>query len=188
MTDRKRVEEILGPCEDLEALIDAIETAAKEDAFDLIAGTDPIPSNMMDVRALRLRRICETLKRGLTPREIRIIFRVGESTARSIESRMTATYPRQMDDIKAARIAAMRAGAKARVVKSKDGDTQYKIRFSPRSALEFAFELLDDEGHLQDVERDGEEHLLLPLRATDRAGRRINLLTDILGLPDPEQR
>lgn len=191
MIDRKLVGEILtaaGTREDLDDLVNAIETAAKEEAFDLIAGTDPIPSSMVDARALRLRRICETLKRGLTLREIQVVFRVGESTGRSIDSRMRATYPRQMDDIKEARLQAMRSAAKSRVERSSGGDLRYKIHFSQPSAIDLAYELLADADYLNGVERPDEEHLILPLRVRARDGSSINLLTDILGLPDPEQK
>lgn len=191
MTDRKRVAEVLtaaGTREDLKELVDAIETAAKEEAFDLVAGTDPIPSSMVDARALRLRRICETLKRGLTLREIQVVLRVGESTARSIDSRMRATYPRQMDDIREARLEAMRAAAKPKVERPDGGDLRYKIHFSQPSAIDLAHELLADAGYLNGVERPDDENLILPLRAKARDGRRINLLTEILGLPDPEQK
>ncbi len=191
MTDRERVAEILtaaGTSEDLEKLIKAIEAAANEEAFDLIAGTDPTPSNMVDARALRLRRICETLERELTPREIQVVFRVGESTARSVDNRMRATYPRQMDDIKEARLKAMRKAATVRVEKPAGGDVRYKIHFSQPSARDLAYELLADAGYLKGVERPDGEHLILPLRADKPDGGKINLLTDILGLPDPEKK
>jgi hypothetical protein len=188
MADRANAEEVLkaaGTTEDLDGLLTAIETAGKDEAFDLIAGTDPIPSNMSDLRALRLRRICETLKRELTVREIQIVFRIGESAARSVDARMRATYPRQMADIRKVRIAAMHK-AVAKITREKVDEEQfYKIRFSQRQALEFARELLIDTGWQNAIRWPDEgEHLLVAFRG-ERDGKNVNLLTRILEIEDP---
>jgi hypothetical protein len=188
MADRTNAEAVLqaaGTTEDLEGLLDAIEAAGKEEAFDLIAGTDPIPSNMSDLRALRLRRICETVGRELTTREIEIVFRIGSSGAKVVGARMRATYPRQMAEIKAARTDAMRKAATAAVEKV-DKKLRYNIHFSESSALEFARELLIDAGWSNCVQWPDAEHLILDFRGVRPGRGQINLLTDILGLPDPD--
>ena len=190
MADRAAAGDILraaGTHEDLEELLDAIETAAKDEFFDLIAGTDPIPSNMGDARALRLRRICETLRRELTNREIQVVFRIGESAARSVDNRMRATYPRQMDRIKTARIEAMRRGATVHRIHPRDEDERYKVHFAQPSGLGLARELLADANCLRNVEQPDEEHLILPL-SIETPSRRINPLTEVLGLTEPRRR
>lgn len=191
MADRANAESVLkaaGTTEDLDGLLDAIESAGRDEAFDLIAGTDPIPSNMSDLRALRLRRICETLKRELTVREIQIVFRIGESAAKSVDARMRATYPRQMADIKSARVEAMHK-AVAKVSREKiDGEQFYKVRFSQRPALEFARELLIDAGWETAVRWPGAgEHLLVAFRGDRGDGKKVNLLTQILEISDPDK-
>ncbi len=189
MADRTHAEDVLraaGTTEDLDGLIDAIEAAGKEEAFDLIAGTDPIPSNMSDLRALRLRRICEGLARELTIREIQIVFRIGESPARSVGNRMRATYPRQMAVIRTARVEAMRKAAKVKLERDEVNEPRYRIHFSQPSALDFARELLADAGWLNEVQRVDDENLLLDFRGNREDGEVVNLLTEILGLPDPD--
>jgi hypothetical protein len=189
--DRAEAAEVLkatGSGADLQALLDAIEAAAIEEALDLIAGTDPIPSSMLDARALRLRRICETLGRGLSEREIEVVFRIASSAARSVESRMQATYPRQMDRIREARKQAMRSGATVLRIHPAGEDERYKVHFPQPSALALARELLANENCLEGVECRDEEHLILPLSVQTPAGQRVNPLTDILGLAEPRRR
>jgi hypothetical protein len=187
MADRTNAEDVLraaGTTEDLDGLLDAIESAGKKEAFDLIAGTDPIPSNMSDLRALRLRRICETLKRELTTREIQIVFRIGESAARAVDARMRATYPRQMADIRAARMKAMQKAIVKVTAEQVEGEDVYKIRSPQRGAIEFARELLIDAGWESAVQWPGEgEYLLLAYRVVLPDGKKKNLLTDVLGIP-----
>jgi hypothetical protein len=189
--DRTAAAEVLeaaGSGADLQALLDAIETAAIEEALDLIAGTDPIPSSMLDARALRLRRICERLGRGLSERETEVVFRIASSAARSVENRMQATYPRQMDRIREARKEAMRNGAAVRRIHPAGEDERYRVHFPQPSALALARELLANKKCLEGVECPDEEHLILPLSVQTPAGQRINPLTDILGLAEPRRR
>lgn len=187
MADRKEAEKVLkaaGSTADLTGLLDAIETAGKEEAFDLIAGTDPIPSNMGDLRALRLRRICEIVERELTIREIEIVFRIGTSAAKVVDGKMRATYPQQMRSIRAAREAAMQKGAK--VTREGTGDNQrFKVRFSQPSLADFARELIEEVGFGNSFEQPDERHLILDFRVDMGGGKKGNLLTEVLGLPEP---
>src|SRR5215218_3197635 len=74
-------------------VVDAVVEGAKREALELIAGTESFPSAVNDVRALRLRYICEQLGRVLRPIEVEVVFRLPPSSARTLVRRMTATYP-----------------------------------------------------------------------------------------------
>jgi hypothetical protein len=188
MADREEAKEVLkaaGSTADLKGLLDAIETAGKEEAFDLIAGTDPIPSNMGDLRALRLRRICEIVKRELTIREIEIVFRIGTSAAKVVDGKMRATYPQQMKSIRVAREAAMREGAKVTLEGSGE-EQRFKIRFSQPSLADFARELIEEVGFGNSFEQPDERHLILDFRVELPGGKQGNLLTEVLGLTEPK--
>jgi hypothetical protein len=188
MADRNEAEGVLktaGSTADLTVFLDAIEKAGKEEAFDLIAGTDPIPSNMGDLRALRLRRICEIVKRELTIREIEIIFRIGTSAAKVVDGKMRATYPQQMLSIRSAREEAMREGAKVTLEGSGD-DQRFKIRFAQPSLADFARELIEEAGFGNSFEQPGERHLIIDFRVDLPGGKKGNLLTEVLGLSEPQ--
>lgn len=163
-------------------LIAAVKDAASTEALELIAGTEPVPSNLLDARALRLRRVCEKLGRTLTPREVEVIFRVPPTTASSIDRRMRATYPQAVD-------AFMRQLVSATASATKTGSTEkglrYDVAFDDPAALEFAVQILQREGMTRTLkQRRVEQTLDVPRAMKDRNGTTRDPL-DILDVPKP---
>jgi len=74
-------------------LLDAAVRAAEAEVLTSLAQEEPVPSSMSDARAYRLHSISNLLGRTPEPYEVSAIFRVPEVTARSIITRMEATYP-----------------------------------------------------------------------------------------------
>jgi hypothetical protein len=129
---------------DAAELVEKLKVAAAEEAVDVLAGTAPVPSNMTDARALRLRYICRVLGRKLTPREIEVIFRMTRSQASAVEGRMAALYP---DEIEKFMRALVSRTAEAVPVGSADkGNLGYEISFDEEAAYDFAIQLLEREG------------------------------------------
>src|SRR5438128_4048 len=68
-------------------VVDAVEQGIRDEAFDTIAGTGPVPSAMTDARAARLHYIARRLGRPLRRREVEVVFRIPPSTARAVVGR-----------------------------------------------------------------------------------------------------
>lgn len=132
---------------DANALVEAMGRAAAREAIGTVNGQGPLPSNMTDLRAHRLRMICEEAGRVLSPREIEVIFRLTPTSAASIERRMRATYPQAVDsyfrDLIRKLATVKEAGSK--------GDWRYHVYFDDPAGLEYAKQLLQRSGLTRDV-------------------------------------
>jgi hypothetical protein len=161
-------------------LVDAVTAGTADEAFDLIAGTGPVPSAMTDARAARLRFITQRLGRHLRGREVEIVFRVTRSTARSIIARMAATYPEILPLEKLRE--AVRSGAHPRPAGKDAGGRRYEIQFDDETSFNAAEAILNQRGLTQDVRRDD---LALTLDVPQKMGpaRSVNPL-DALGIKD----
>jgi hypothetical protein len=185
---RKTLEELTGTSGDeLTKLITALELAAVDESYDLIVGTSPVPSSMSDARALRLRRICHHAGRPLRPREIEVVFRVGNTMASSIDSRMRATYPLEVRDLRESMLHAMREGATVSTEKPEGGDERYRVSFDSRSARELAQQLLNTAKFTKGVSHPDAQTITFPLRFEDAGGKKVNALTSVLGLSEPKK-
>src|SRR5881227_511981 len=80
-------------------LVDAVRSAAADEAVDAIAEELPLPSALGDARAARVVRICRSLDppRLLRPIEVATIFRVQPTVARQVINRVRAGYPHIVD-------------------------------------------------------------------------------------------
>jgi len=157
-------------------LVEAAVLAARREALEWIAGDAPIPTNMPDARALRLRYICEELGRVLRPREIEVIFRTSPTGAASIDTRMRSTYARAVDEF-LRRV--VRESATVRQTGDAESGFRYEIYFDEAAGLEYAKQLLDRNGLRRDIKvRRPSQTLDLPREIND-----TNVL-DVLGLEE----
>lgn len=74
-------------------LIEAIKLAAEDEFLGSMVGSEPMPTAMSDLRALRLRRICDHAKRSLSAHEIAAIFRISTRKAVRLHDDMESAYP-----------------------------------------------------------------------------------------------
>lgn len=186
MADETNVRRVLGELtgtEDdavLRTLIDAIERTAVEEAFDFVAGETPLPSNMTDARALRLRRLCHHAKRPLTMLEIEVLFRISPAAARTVNTRMNATYPIEMRHLRVEAMKSMQDDAT--VTEEADGKVyRYKVVFGSPQWRELADTLLAEAGLSKGIERPNAQTIVFPTLMQGRNGD-VNALTDVLGL------
>jgi hypothetical protein len=143
-----------------ERLLDAVLKAAEREALEVMAGSEPIPSSIVDARALRLRYICEEAGRALKPREIEVVFRVAPTTALAIMRRTNATYPRAVDRY-LRRIVVDTANVS--LTGDVDHGLRYEIYFDEPAGLEYAQQVLQRRGLTHDVRvRRGEQILDVP--------------------------
>jgi hypothetical protein len=194
MTDDERLGEVLADLagirddKDLAALIHAIRETAIEEAFDYVTGDAPIPTSMADARALRLRRLCHYAGRPLRVREIEVVFRISAAAARSIDTRMRATYPLEMQSIDGAIAKAMRDGAtvSAYMTPAPDSEERYRVHFDAFSSMSYADQMLQRAGLVQGVEHPGDNKITFPVLMTAPDGKDINALTEVLALREPK--
>jgi hypothetical protein len=82
---------------DAKKLVSALCDAAQAELLTMISGSEPYPTSMSDLRALRLRYICQAAERLLSPREVAILFRTTDSSAQTLLTRMERLYPAAID-------------------------------------------------------------------------------------------
>lgn len=135
---------------DAKALVKAVAQAAEEEALELIAGSAPIPTNMGDARALRLRYISQARKRSLGQREVEVVFRLGSSQAATTITRMQATYAQEVDELLKTRLKTTATAKKS----GQAGDLRYEVHFDDAATFEFAYQLLQRSRIDHDVRRN----------------------------------
>ena len=69
-------------------LVAALCEAAQAELLSMVSGGEPYPSSMSDLRALRLRYMCQAAERLLTTREVSVLFHTTDSGAQSLLTRM----------------------------------------------------------------------------------------------------
>lgn len=74
-------------------LVEALCDAAQAEVLTMVSGSEPYPTSMSDLRALRLRYICQASERLLSPREVAILFRTTDSAVQTLLTRMERLYP-----------------------------------------------------------------------------------------------
>lgn len=158
-------------------LVGAVVSAAQREALELVTGSSPVPSNLTDARAFRLRFICEELGRLLRPSEIEVVFRVPPTTATSIDSRMRATYPQAIETF-------LKKVVQDSATVKKTGDAEsgfrHEIYFDDPAGLEVAKQLLGRRGLHRDVKARRQSQTLDLPRIIDST----DVLT-VLGLKAP---
>jgi hypothetical protein len=171
--------------EDADALVNAIVDAAKAEVLDYVAGAAPVPSNAVDIRALRLRYICAKAGRMLSRREVELAFRVPAGTADAIIRRMQALYPASVESYLATLVG---RGTVTATGTAGGGDEGWEIYFPEPAGLEHARQLLDRR-KLTDYARVSRatQTMRVPRTITDRDGDEHDPL-EILGLQPPPAR
>ena len=161
-------------------LVDALCEAAQADLLNAVSSGEPYPSNMTDLRALRLRYMCEAAQRLLSVQEVATVFRLTDSGAEGLLTRMEVLYPaavdQYLDELVASDGKAESAGGA--------GDYRYRIRFTQRGAWEHAISILQRAG-CDDVRSTASTRTIEPPRkiATGKSERDT---CDILGIAKPK--
>jgi hypothetical protein len=181
---RKRAEENLSARANIDRdlakeLLDAAVRAAESDVLLSLAEEDPVPSSLSDTRAYRLFRIASLLGRTPEPYEVSAIFRVPEATARTITTRMEATYPSLRD--RSLEAAVQDTDGPPRLwAPPEGGPNRYEVEYATsrgRDALRTKLRRLG----IKDVRQGANPHSLAFPKQTPA---RENTL-DLLGLPRP---
>jgi hypothetical protein len=164
-------------------IVDALLEAVQDEALDVVAGSDALPTSIADLRAGRLVRFYEKFKkRALTRLEVQTLFRVPTSLASSIDRRMRGTYPATADRLYKAEIEAS-AGPVQRGGNADDG-YEYNIAFAETSGLDAAETLLARQRlHVGLVVDRANRQLTVPFG--DDANRAKRIVKDVLGLSLP---
>ncbi len=165
---------------DSQKLVSAVVKAAEAEALELIAGTDPVPSNMNDVRALRLRYISQALKQTLVQREVEVIFRLGSTQAANVISRMLATYAQDVDPLMKARLGSAATAEEA----GHADDLRYLVHFDDAATFEYAHQYLQRSRLDHDVRRKANQTLDMPRLINGPDGQDHDPL-DALGIARP---
>jgi ribosomal protein S10 len=187
MADERRLREVLVQLsgtsgKQLDQLVAAIKEAAIEEAFDYVTGESPVPSSMVDARALRLRRLCHHARRPLRQREIEIVFRIGPATARTVNARMHATYPLEIRSLAAEMKKAMQADATTTRYKDDDSVARYKVAFGSIGSREFADTLLAEAGLAKGFERPDLTTITFPMQIERPDGTKFDAAKCVLGV------
>jgi hypothetical protein len=173
LADRARIDQDLA-----RDLLDAAVRAAESEILLSLAEEDPVPSSMSDTRAYRLSRISMLLGRTPETYEVSAIFRVPDTTARTIITRMEATYPSLRERDLAAAIG--QTAGSPRLWRPPDGHDRYEVEYDSLRGREALKTKLRQLG-VQDVRQGSNtESLSFPKRTP----RGENVL-DLLGLPRP---
>jgi hypothetical protein len=155
-------------------LLGYVKKAAEREALMVIAGEEPMPSAMADLRALRLRLLFEEAKRRITPLETAVLFRLTASQAASVERRMRSTYPRAIEQFMRKLVTDTATVEPAGSAK----DLRYSITFDEPAAFDYAYQLLQRAGATRDVRRKPSD---LTLDCPRKIGGR-DVAKDILGI------
>lgn len=116
-------------------LLDHAERAARFDAVQAIVSGEPLPTTVADQRALRLRHICKSAGRFLSPHETAVLLRVSRDTANSLLKRVQTTYGLSLEpELKQHLVDS------ATAVDAGQGD--YRITFDDPVAMSYAVRLL----------------------------------------------
>ena len=144
------------PSEEVDSLITAVKVAAEAEFLGAIVGSDPQPTAMGDLRALRLRRICEAMQRSLTALEVAAIFRVSSQQAGRLIDRMEASYPLAVNEFRSKAVVAAAKSVVLPVDTPTDEQAKLEVHFKHRHGPLAAEKLLERADQRSEVVVDGE--------------------------------
>lgn len=162
-------------------LVAALCEAAQAELLSMVSGGEPYPSSMSDLRALRLRYMCQAAERLLTTREVSVLFHTTDSGAQSLLTRMEVLYPaavaKYLDDLVSSTGHWKLSG--------KPDDPRYLLDFEQLGAWQHAGAMLEDAGG-NDLRRNRTALTLEPPRTL---GGEQSVDTRVhLRLPDAAER
>jgi hypothetical protein len=124
-------------------LTEAVCEAAQVELLEMVAGGEPYPTSMTELRLLRLRYMCEAARRLLTTQEVAVVFRTTETAAQTLITRMQAAYP---DAVARYLDALVRNTGHAEEAGDAQHGFRYLIRFDELAAWEHAIHRLRQAG------------------------------------------
>lgn len=167
--------------DEAKAFVEALKRTASQEVLGTIVGDEPIPTSVLELRSLRLRRLSANLKRTLTVREIAAVFRISRQQATTLAKRMEASYPQVVTGFR--RTAVLDAVSKIELpaVALNVGAT-IKVHFKDPSGLNAAKALIDDAEVAADAEYG--ERLLTLTVGESTVAETYEILTGVLGLEE----
>lgn len=183
VSDVLRVDGLTTVAVERKKLLNAIKLAAEDEFLGSMIGSEPVPTAMSDLRALRLRRICEYAGRSLSAHEIAAIFRMSTRQAVRLHDQMESTYPRLA---KKWQLSAVQSSA-TKVVLPVDTPANKKaeivVLFKRREGPLAAERLIERAG-LGARARLKEDEFQVIVPITDKPNEAHELVRDTLGLAD----
>lgn len=169
---------------DAETFVEALKVTALEEVLGTIVGDEPVPTSVVELRSLRLRRLSANLKRNLTHREIAAVFRISRQQAAALSKRMEATYPQAVNGFR-------RESVRATVDKIElpagalNTGAVVKVHFKEASGRVAAKALIDDAEVAADADYT---ERLLTLTAGSSPDEAYDILDEVLGLGEFVQK
>jgi hypothetical protein len=158
-------------------LVQAVCDAAQAELLGMVSGGGPYPSSMADLRALRLRYMCEAAERLLTTQEVAILFRTTDNGAQTLLTRMEVLYPaavaRYLDELVASTGKWEEAGH--------PGAYRYLIQFGQLGAWQHAISMLQQAGCFDVPAVKSRLTIEPPITVGPGKGQRDTLV--VLGIP-----
>jgi hypothetical protein len=162
-------------------LLEAIKLAAEDEFLGSMVGSEPVPTAMGGLRALRLRRICQYLERALSAHEIAAIFRVSTRQAVRLHDQMESTYPLLSKQWQLAAVARSADEVKLPVKTPANKAAEIVVTFKRREGPQAADRLIERAG-LRAKATVEEFRVIVPIG--DPADEAHDLVKETLGLKD----
>jgi hypothetical protein len=163
-------------------LVAALLLASQDQLLETIAGTGPVPSNMVAVRAELLYYACVRAKRILEQREVEVLFRTLPANARSIMATMHATYE---EALRQHFLERMGRGARVTAAGTDAAGLRWIIMFSDGSNFQTAWDEIQRLGFGDDAIHNSRTRTIDIPQATTVDGKAIDTLKK-LGVARPQ--
>jgi hypothetical protein len=165
-----------------ERLVEALCDAAQAELLGMVSGGEPYPSSMSDLRALRLRYMCQAAERLLTTQEVAVLFRTTDGGADNLLTRMEVLYPAAVVKYLAVLVATSGRWKEA----GQPGAFRYLIEFEQLGAWQHAISMLRQAG-CTEIRGVRAKLTIEPPRTIETDGTKRDT-REILGLPANAKR
>lgn len=174
----RRIQELTGADEgQARGLLEAHLYGALDVTMEEVAGSGPVATNMSSARADHLKCTCERAGRILSEREAEVVLRSPASTARSVLTRMKATYE---EALREQFLEQMRQDAVVRQKGNEEDGLLWEVEFTESGP----FDLCRAEIRRLDVPRDEIDTVVSRRRITFRQDLEVDVLAE-LGIATP---
>jgi hypothetical protein len=121
--------------EQADALVDSAIQASVDQVLETIAGSGPVASSVIALRAELARFVCETAKRIIDQREVEVLFRATPTSAKAILTTMRATYE---EALREEFVEHMRLDAAVRAAGTENTGLTWRVTFSEAATFDIA--------------------------------------------------
>src|SRR3954453_3698907 len=144
--DVLRVDGLTADETDRAKLLSAIKLAAEDEFLGSMVGSEPVPTALSGLRALRLRRICQYTERALSAHEIAAIFRISTRQAVRLHDQMESAYPLLSKQWQLAAVARSADAVKLPVDTPANDPAEIVVTFERREGPQAAGRLIERAG------------------------------------------